>query len=55
MDKGLLIRELAERLGVSEDTLINWEVKGVRPNRALQKRLSSILGRDFIYLENPQI
>ncbi len=31
MDKGLLIRELASQLGVTEDTLINWEVRDVQP------------------------
>jgi DNA-binding transcriptional regulator YiaG len=46
MDKGLLIRELAERLGVSEDTVINWEVRGVRPNSAMHKRLNIILWPD---------
>jgi DNA-binding transcriptional regulator YiaG len=33
MNKGLLIRELAEHLGVTEDTLINWEVRGTAPNK----------------------
>jgi len=31
MDKGLLIRELASQLGVTEDTVINWEVRGIKP------------------------
>jgi DNA-binding XRE family transcriptional regulator len=31
MEKGLLIKELAKELGVTEDTVINWEVRGVRP------------------------
>jgi DNA-binding transcriptional regulator YiaG len=31
MNKGLLIKEPAEQLGVSEDTVINWEVRGRRP------------------------
>ena len=31
MDKGLLIRQLADQLGVTEDTVINWEVRGIRP------------------------
>jgi DNA-binding transcriptional regulator YiaG len=38
MDAGLLIRELAQILGVSDDTVINWEVRGVRPSsRNLEK------------------
>jgi DNA-binding transcriptional regulator YiaG len=31
MDKGLMIKELASQLGVSEDTVINWEVRGRKP------------------------
>jgi len=31
IDKGLLIRELASELGVTEDTVINWEVRGRKP------------------------
>jgi len=31
MDKGLLIRELAAQIGVTEDTVINWEVRGIKP------------------------
>ena len=31
MDKGLLIRELAAQIGVTEDTVINWEVRGINP------------------------
>ena len=30
-DKGLLIRELAEELGIHKFTLINWEVRGKIP------------------------
>ena len=31
MDAGLLIKEFAELIGVTEDTVINWEVRGMRP------------------------
>lgn len=31
MDRGLLQRELAEQIGVTEDTVINWEVRGIKP------------------------
>jgi len=31
MDAGLKIRELAGLIGVTEDTVINWEVRGRRP------------------------
>ena len=31
MDAGLQIKELANMLGVTEDTVINWEVRGISP------------------------
>jgi len=31
MDKGLMIKELASQLGVTEDTVINWEIRGRKP------------------------
>jgi DNA-binding XRE family transcriptional regulator len=31
MDCGFQIKELAKILGVTEDTLINWEKRGVSP------------------------
>lgn len=45
MEKGLLIRELAEQLRVTEDTVINWEVRGVRPcGKHLEKIMDYIAG-----------
>ena len=31
MDRGLMIKELAEIIGVTEDTVINWEIRGRKP------------------------
>ena len=31
MDKGLLIREFADAVGVSDDAIMNWEKRGKRP------------------------
>jgi DNA-binding transcriptional regulator YiaG len=31
MDKGLLIRQLAAQIGVTEDTVINWEIRDIKP------------------------
>ena len=39
MDNGLEIKELAEIIGVTEDTVINWEIRGIRPREKAYKRL----------------
>jgi len=31
IDKGLMIKELASQIGVTEDTVINWEIRGMKP------------------------
>ena len=43
MDKGLLIRELASHLGVSEDTVINWEIRDMRPKKGAMERVKRFL------------
>lgn len=43
MNKGLMIKELAEQIGVTEDTVINWEPRGIRPTEENIKRI-----KDFI-------
>ncbi len=43
MDKGLMIKELASQLGVSEDTVINWEMRNVKPETKSMERLRVFL------------
>ena len=43
MDKGLMIKGLAEQLGVTEDTVINWEIRGMKPRGKSMERV-----RDFL-------
>jgi transcriptional regulator with XRE-family HTH domain len=43
MDRGLKIKELAELIGVTPDSIINWEIRGVRPREKAYKRLRKIL------------
>jgi len=43
MDKGFLIRELASQIGVTEDTVINWEMRGVEPTRKSLDKLEAFL------------
>jgi DNA-binding XRE family transcriptional regulator len=33
IDAGLLIKEFAEFIGVTQDTVINWKLRGMRPLR----------------------
>lgn len=39
MDKGLEIKEFAEIIGVTPDSVINWEIRGVKPRRKTYKKL----------------
>lgn len=43
MDKNMLIRELAQLIGVTEDTVINWELRGIRPHKTSLSRIESFL------------
>ena len=43
MDKGLLIRELAALVGVSPDSIINWELRNVKPAGNRFERIREIL------------
>ena len=38
MDAGLQIREFAEIIGVTQDTVINWELRGMKPLRNKVKK-----------------
>jgi len=43
MDKGLQIKESAEMFGVTEYTVINWEIRGIKPRRKYQKKIRKVL------------
>ncbi len=43
MDKGLMIKGLAEKIGVTEDTVINWEIRDMKPRGNNMKKLNEIL------------
>lgn len=43
MDKGLMIKELAERIGVTEDTVINWEIRNMVPQGKSMDRVRQFL------------
>ena len=43
MDKGLLIRELAALVGVSPDTILNWELRNVKPMGRNLRRVQEVL------------
>ncbi|MFH1045523.1 MAG: helix-turn-helix transcriptional regulator [Candidatus Omnitrophota bacterium] len=43
MDKGMPIRDLAGLIGVTEDTVINWELRGMRPRKQYQAKIKDKL------------
>jgi len=44
MDMSLTMRDIAERLGVSETTVYNWEIKNRKSYRRIEEKLRVILG-----------
>ncbi len=44
LDKGLMIKDVAEAIGVSEDSVINWERRGMKPRKDLMERLMRFYG-----------
>ena len=42
MDKGMQIKELAEMLEVTEDTVINWELRGRKPRGKNLKKIKDL-------------
>ncbi len=44
MDLGLTMKEVSQKLGVSETTIHNWEIKGRKPYRRTEEKLREILG-----------
>ncbi|MBU1147325.1 MAG: helix-turn-helix domain-containing protein [Candidatus Omnitrophica bacterium] len=46
MDKGLEIEELADVIGVTSDSVINWEIREVKPRKESLKKLTRTL--DFL-------
>jgi len=43
MDLGLQIKELAEFLGVTDDTIINWELRNIKPNKRNLEKIKSFI------------
>ncbi len=43
MDKGLFIKDLAKMIGVTPDTIINWERRNVKPNKENLKKMGKHL------------
>lgn len=44
MDAGMQIKDLAAIIGVTEDTVINWEIRNMKPlKKKINKRVSAFL------------
>ena len=48
MDKGLMIKELAEKIGVTEDTVINWEIRDMKPHGKSMERVREFLEKQGV-------
>ena len=44
MDLGLTMKDIAEKAGVSETTVYNWEIRNRKPYRKTEEKLRVILG-----------
>ena len=44
MDLGLTMKNIAEKVGVTETTVYNWEIKNRKPYRKTEEKLRDILG-----------
>ena len=43
MDKGLQIKELAKIIGITPDSVINWEIRGVKPRKKHMAKLMEFI------------
>ena len=46
IDRGLLIKELGELIGANEASVINWEIRGRRPEDKFRQPLKRVLDID---------
>ena len=46
MDQRMMVKELAERIGVVPETVINWEKRNLKPTRRHREQLQAVLGLD---------
>ena len=43
MDLGLTMKSIAVKMGVSETTVYNWEIRNIKPYRRTEEKLKAIL------------
>ncbi len=43
MDRGLTAKQLADILDVSEDTILNWEVRNVKPRKGIMEGIEDVI------------
>ena len=49
MDAGLQIRQFAEIIGVTQDTVINWELRGMKPLRKdVKNRIQGFIVDNYV-------
>ena len=46
MDRHMMVKELAQQIGVVPETIINWEKRNLKPTRRHLERLRAVLELD---------
>jgi transcriptional regulator with XRE-family HTH domain len=53
IDAGLQVKELAKMIGVTPDTVINWELRGSKPRgREIRERIKILLNVPVTFEQN---
>ena len=54
MDRHMIAKELAPKVGVVPETVTNWEKRNLKPTRKHLERLRTVLGLDAVKTESSQ-
>jgi ribosome-binding protein aMBF1 (putative translation factor) len=53
MDLGLTMKEVADKIGVTESTVSNWERRNIRPYRKAREKLKELYDLEEIPVQAP--
>jgi len=49
MDKGLTVKEVAALFGVSDTSVINWEIRGKMPDKSRLERVNEFIANCSVH------